>query len=428
VFLAASLALKAALDVAYGSVIVGGFGESVGTGDEHIVESYLGFTLVALAAAMHCAAATRPSNVFVALMLSVVMAPLWTLVGAGAPYADSAFVWLLTAGLLTMIAAVNFLPRIDFPQPSALTTTLVWVALALISLYVFGGLILTGGPQRFNLNLFRVYEIRAQLAEAAFPLSGYLISWQGYVIDCALISLGVARRSKILVLIGLVAQLALFGMTNYKSFLFAPLLIVGVYVVYSRRWPEFWLLIGFTAVILAIQAYYLDTDDLTLASLFIRRVFFVTADVHLWYRDFFQQVQNPHLLFTNSIFSSLGEYPYNDVISHIIGDTYAGVGSSANVGFLGDAYAQMGAVGVLVIGVVAGVMWRCGDDLAHTSDRRWATSFLAMACFPLTNSALLTVLLTHGLLLALVVVWIVRSEPRYEATSPQPSTSLRVAI
>ena len=138
-------------------------------------------------------------------------------------------------------------------------------------------------------------------------------------------------------------------------------------------------------------------------SMFIRRVFFVPAQLSFDYFEFFNK--NELVLWSNSILSNVKNYPYQLSIPKLIGE-YNGSGSSANNGFISSGFSHWGYYGVIFYSLLFGLILRILDYASYYGLPIWFV--LAMTITPLRDalisSDLFTTLLTHGLLVALFLL------------------------
>jgi hypothetical protein len=281
-----------------------------------------------------------------------------------------------------------------------------------ICVYVYGWLVLTGGLGRVNFDLLSVYEVRAEYVQRLGPFLGYFIPWQANVINILILCYGLHKRNLWLLGIAGVAQLLLFGMTGHKSFLLSPMLAVGVYFIWRRRNALFYIFAGASVLVLASYVIFLATNNHLPPSLLIRRLFFVPAANHLIYYDFFSRPENSFVMLSNSILAPFIQYPYDAPIPIILARTYWGIDFWPNVGYLGDAFAQFGFVGMFLFSMILGVFLRILDSVGARLPTNLVAAMLATPAMAVTNSPLFTSLLTHGLIFSLVMLWLLRGVVR----------------
>jgi hypothetical protein len=75
-----------------------------------------------------------------------------------------------------------------------------------------------------------------------------------------------------------------------------------------------------------------------------------------------------------------------------------------NANIWADAYANFGYAGVVGFTLILAAFLWFYDRVAQNVDRRAAVVLLVVSALTLANSALLTCLLTHGMMLALLVI------------------------
>lgn len=313
--------------------------------------------------------------------------------------------FLAVAGCFALLVVLtNCLPVIRVPVLSRQLFALLLLIGAATTAYVYGQLVLTGGLARLNFNLAQVYVAReAFVTQARFPLADYLVPWQGYVLTPAVFAYALYRRSLLLAACALAFQVLLFGMTSFKSTLFAPLLVGGLVVVGGRRWLPLYLYGGGIGIILIGQLGYHLFGDYMSPSLLIRRMFLIPAKLHFLYYDWFSH--NPKVMLSNSIFRWFIDYPYDLPITRVISWAYFGRDFGPNVGYLGDAYAHFGVAGMIAFTVLLAFVLKVLDSLGSRVPSGLALGLTVLPAFSLVNSALLTVLLTHGFLASLLALW-----------------------
>lgn len=406
---AAGLILKMVLDTAYVSLMRDLYSAEAGpvTGPGLLVLSYLLTAIAAGIVSLDVALRPGPGNVVSLLYLSLVVVPLLSMFGFGAQYSDAAFVAAVLGCLAIVVLVRQVVPALRPPPPGAITRVIAGGMLIALAVYVYGALLVTGGLGRLNFDLALVYEYRDELEFAGFPFASYLIPWQAYVVNMALLAYSVHRGWKGAALLVLAAQLLLFGMTNYKSFLFAPALVVGVLWMARSSLRLGWaILLGGALVVLTAWALYLLSEEVLIPAIFVRRLFFVPAELHLWYYDFFSSPGNPFVTLSNSVLASVSRYPYDQAVPPLIGWTYTGTEVGANAGWMADAYAQFGFAGMGVFAVLLALVLRLLDGVSAWTSRQVATAVVAVPAMALVNSGLLTVLLTHGFGLAMLLLWL----------------------
>jgi len=411
----AVLLLRAILDFAYVHYIDPFFAKSLSVGvfsfseinTIRLVESYVIVLLLGTWLAAFFYRQRRPSWIAPLLYFAFVILPLSSLYGL--TDASATFFYAATGSFAILIVVTELLPKVKIPRPGCDFVYLGLAAVFGMSVYVYGWLMLTGGLGRFSIDLLSVYEVRSEYVQTLGPFLGYFVPWQANVINLLLLLYAVHRRRYGLAGLALVAQLILFGMTGHKSFLLAPILSGGVYFLWDRKHVLCWMLGGAALFILGSYIVFLVTGNHLAPSLLIRRLFFVPAANHLIYFDYFSQPDHPFVMLSNSILAPFISYPYEMPVTRVISWAYWGRNFGPNVGYLGDAYAHFGFMGMFLFSMILGLFLRVVDSVGSRLPSNLVAAVIATPAWALTNSALFTSLFTHGLILAAILLWLLRA-------------------
>ena len=156
------------------------------------------------------------------------------------------------------------------------------------------------------------------------------------------------------------------------------------------------------------------------ASLLIRRVLFVPAQLSFYYYDFFSKHQLMYL--AESHLNPVLSNPYTMPTVHLIGKIYYNSPAmAANTGYLGDAYMNFGFLGMLLFSVILGILVVIMDSITARTDITVAVGATIMPIYALVNGALFTVLGTRGLLLGMFIVWLYSQRASHSATLTEQS-------
>jgi hypothetical protein len=255
-----------------------------------------------------------------------------------------------------------------------------------------------------------LYDIRADFSNTVQRGSawlGYVMPLQAKVLAPCAVIYGIVFKRTSLFAAGVFSQIVIFMHTGHKTILLSPLLLIGINSVaeMSRRKLLVLLLSGLTMVILVAGVWdiYLGNPRAPVAtSLFVRRAILVPGQLSGYYFDFFSE--NPKALLGHSILSRFMDYPYDDPPPKIIMKAYYGFDGSANAGVWSDGYANFGFAGMFAATAILGLAMWAYNSASREVDVRISTLLLVMPGLALVNSAVLTVLLTHGLLASIVLV------------------------
>ena len=411
----AILFLRVVLDLVYVNYVhkyfeysyPAGFFSFDGINAIRLIESYLITFILAVWLSTSLYRRWRPSGIALVLYFVVVMLPLFSLYGLG--NAPAPFVYAAVGSFVILIIVTGLLPKVKVRRPGYDLLALGMIVLVGMGLYVYGMLLLSGGLERLSFDLQSVYEVRAEYVEKKGPFMGYLVPWQANVINVFVLCYALQRRRLGLFVVAGIAQLLLFGMTGHRSFLLAPFLSGGVYFIWRKRNALLYFAGGAILMILTSYALFIVTKNHLVPSLLIRRLFFVPAANHFIYYDFFSQPENPFVMLSHSILSWFIKYPYDMPLTRVISWSYWGRDFSPNVGYLGDAFANFGFVGMFLFSIILGLFLRIIDSIGGRLPTNLVAAIIAVPAMALINCALFTSLLTHGLILSLIMVWLLRT-------------------
>ena len=260
-----------------------------------------------------------------------------------------------------------------------------------------------------------VREIRfegRELEGGFHGLGGYSRNSLGKVVAPALILLGLARiglpRGRLVLLAGSGASIFAFSAQANVSLILGLGLVAAMYHAMSpERARSGWstgesvatAFLALTALsfVAASIGWRAPVDDL------VRRGVMTPAMLSVRYFDFFSD--QPLAWFEDTPMGSVLPQAYEEPIARVIGRAYAMPdGTHANANFLADGYAQAGLAGVLTTSLAVGVVLGFVDLIGRSKDQRFVAGVMALPLWSLADSGLTNAFLSHGLVLAIVVV------------------------
>jgi len=391
----------------YADLIVEYFNGSrtVHAGGVEVPVSYFITAITSIACARYCERHSGPSRVLLMLHLIAVVIPLQALVVAQFEYARPEFSDAVALSFMAALMLAGNTPELSVPQPGPIARIVLVFFLVLLSAYVYGALIVAGGLGRLSFDLAKVYDVRDEFIEGLAPLEGYFVPWQGLVLNPALMLAALKRRSLLLGAVALGLQTLLFGMTGFRAFLLMPGLLLGMYAIGARRQLTALGLAGMLLLVGLALLLYVWLDIPQIPALLVDRVIIIPAEIHFWYYDFFGVHGNAPLQLSQSVFSLITTTHYQAPIAEVIGWKYMGVTAWANVGLFADAFANFGFAGCAVFAALFALVLKTLDAASRATDARVAAALIAVQAFQLVNGGLLTTLLTHGLGIAILILW-----------------------
>lgn len=275
--------------------------------------------------------------------------------------------------------------------------------------YLVGWYFLSGAVSNFNLDLTKVYDFRDENAELTnVGVLAYFNSWVLKVFSLSLMAYFLLKKEYKFFLLILIIQIFFFGVSAHKSVLFAPFLIFGIYYYLSKTKTLSTIPLLFTLMIIFCLILYYLNDNVLVGSMLIRRLFFVPNYLNFIYFDFFKT--NGFAYWTNT-FSFLGTPIYPNGIPTTIGSYLGSDELRANTGFISSGYAQAGLYGVSLYIILLILILKFIDQISQEIGCLWFA--LCIVITPLRSilisSDIFTVMLTHGLLIAIFLLFILRN-------------------
>jgi hypothetical protein len=401
------LLFKIVLDISYYFVISkvwGYYGFASNLNILKLIESYFFLFIIFI---LMPKSSKKLSDIFIWLMILLSYIPMLTLFAfMGQPrsfmYAVTGF-WLLVFVLLKL-PGIHITPLKKFQSKMIRYSILIFLNIIVIFLmYKYLGF-------SFNFDLTKVYEIRKVYAEMRIPLAGYLFNWVACIINPIFFAMFLIKKKWIPMALIVFLQLFLFSATGNKIFLFALPVVLVLMWIFTYKNPMAVAAIGLTGIILLGMVSYWLIGDIWISGLFTTRVLFTPAQLSFFYYDFFSK-NEPTFLSQHNIFRNLLDYPYHLDPPHLIGEVYFNTPeTNANNGIYADAFMNFGFVGFALWGILLLLILKLVDSCSKGKDIRVITASIAMPVIILINSPLLTSLLTNGLWLLPIILYLLPKE------------------
>ena len=359
----------------------------------------------------------RPSQMpywllYMLVIVPVCFIPFYTLHTSPESIALMVFLVVASFGLL---GCTYRLSLIKMPR-SSLSGVSFWLLLMIFSLLLYGYIVSVFGLQFTNLSssLLDVYDTRAEYkAEAQGGFSLYAVSWLSKIINPFLIAYALVYRVPLLLLIGFTGQFFLFSITGLKGTLLSSVFVIIALIPLKFR-ERFSSIMTAGTVTLLLSCGLIDVLRGTypvMSGILIRRILIIPGYLTGCYYEFF--AENPKVFLSHSIFRGFFEYPYSQSPALLIGTAYSyreGVAGNANANIWADAFANFGFPGFFLWTLVLGLLFWIYDSIAYNRDYKLATMILLIPSMTFSNSALLTSLFTHGILLAICILYFMPAE------------------
>jgi hypothetical protein len=383
----------------------------------------LAVALALLLSALAATARNRPQELFGVVLLLAPVMPMLVLYSDRQTYGLYIFV---SAALYVLVFKIITLPfsekkTSDGHERGVFGFEKLSTVILAITMLFIGIDIAIGNLANVNFDFNRVYEFR-RLAEEQ---RGTLLSYYETNMTSLLLGLGTVvalhRRQWVQLLLYVVASILLFGLTSNRGHFFIVFVSLAFYWVALRKNPFVWIVGGAMATALVAGLSYQVSPSLRMIGDFtIGRVMFVPAIANFFFYEFFST--NPHTYWSDTRLTfGLVNNPYGLTGARVVFDHFYGQDLSddvfygnANTGFLGAGYGHAGFLGMTIYAVLVGFMVRLSHSLASKTAPAIAFGALSymfvLALF--TSSDLPTLVLTHGYLIAIVLVLLLKSPER----------------
>lgn len=355
---------------------------------------------------------TRPSYMIIWILFLFVYIPSSFIPFYTLSNADRYWTYLIAQAacffILIQLTKIPIIKLPDIPLPQNPLLRNVAALLVLVTIYALLVPILGLAP-RFDsiLNVYEVRdEVKSDLASTGFATS-YLLGWMTKVINPFLIIIGLYSKRHSLLLLGTLGQIYFFLTTGSKTTLFSiPMLLTLFYFIPKNRNRIGPALLLAPIVIIALSKTIDVLIELPISalSLFVRRVIATPGLLSGFYFDFFSE--NPFYFLSHSVLSGITTSPHSLSPPFVIGEEYFGnYGMSANANLFADGFANFGYPGMILTTLILGLYFVVLDSYAVRKRMVIASSLLTVySAIALVDSALLTSLLTHGMLLSVLLI------------------------
>lgn len=345
----------------------------------------------------------RPSHVFLQLHLLIMIIPLLSLYGV--QNKPSLYIGMVVIMFIMQSLIIRSSKKIKLMKIKHSKRILV-ILITSISLFVYFSMIRANGlPSLRALNFFNVYEMRWNVR---YPfLMGYLVHWQAKVINPFLITLSYLNKKPKLLTLAISLQLLLYLITTHKSFILIPVAIIIIVKVLDRY--DFFKVITYLSGfgVAGSLVIYKLTDIIVIPFIVIYRLLFLPAQIKYYYYDFFSS--NTFTYFSEGVIGKiLGlRFPYEESTNNMISSIYFGMPqSAANTGYLADAYANGGFIGMFIMTLLLTLVFVMIDSLTIHIRKNVVVGLSIFSVLALNDLGLLTTLLTGGMLFLLLVLYL----------------------
>lgn len=320
--------------------------------------------------------------------------------------------WLLVLALTSapvieaVRAARGRVPRTPAPadpvRARRWTTRLLWASavFSLLLVAVFGA---TGAL----VALTEVRSVRLAYREAlalAPPGTAYLLLMASNVVNPVALMRSLLERRWVVALVPLLGQVLIYSIGGHRMVLLSIPGVLFLYVWMRRTsQPSGTTFLAWVTGGLVSAAVALFGLGVSAAGLLVLRMFIEPGNLLVSYVDLFAGRGN--LYWSYSFLSWLVEYPYDLSPNFLVGEQARGDAAvSANVNLFGDGYISWGWAGIVIECLLLVALVLLLDGAARGVRPAEFCAAMLLPSFALANSNVFTSVLTHGFLVAYLVL------------------------
>lgn len=325
------------------------------------------------------------------------------------------------------VEARRFLPHLVLPRFEMrfeMIFRTMMIAAVMLQSFV---LLVLGDVTLDNLAFTEVYDDRAAFfadSSVTRTLVGYVSNWAAFGIAPVMLVYGLHNKRYLFAGIGLFAALLAFGATSFRSHLFVPILIVGLYYLFrvsgAKRAGLAALVLAMIIAVVPILIDYVAGSSPAVTWIvqfrFIGNNGFLTAQ----YFNVFETM--PKGYFADSIGRFFVAPSYNIPISQVVGESFSTLrGNHANANLWADGYGNLGVLGVIFATVELVVFLWLADSLTKGQSLYITAPIMLSASFVLSNTSVHTMLTSNGGLILLLLLAILPYAARTTAPERVPA-------
>lgn len=351
----------------------------------------------------------RPSQVaywilYLTVIVPVMWIPLHTLTRPPQEY----FLFSGTLLVCFFLLGLSFrLPRWNVPRPRGVSDeTFFWALFAMVA----GMSLVLWASNGFSLDLGlrNIYD-RRRAARESIPMGSVLSYVKGNLASAVqpfAFAVGLARKSWVMIGLSVAAGIIGFSVDGSKTSAAIPFFLLALYPLMTKFRATFGVIVSAMAIaaVLGAFAIWSASNNPWIPVVSTWRIFDVKGLLTGYYWDYFGT--NGHTYLGDGFLKGFVDYPYNYAASQQIGLVYFGSPqTNSNSNFWSSAFGDFGYLGMLIVTVVLGMIFRFIDSMSVNRGfliPAFLCSFLGMK---LSDVALDTSILSHGTLMVLILLY-----------------------
>lgn len=261
-----------------------------------------------------------------------------------------------------------------------------------------------------------VYDIRENYKERTqeVGLINYLFTWLIKIFIPLLLVFGMVKKNKLIKYGAFILVFPLFLISGHKSIILSLILVYLFYILLKKNEIKgglnFNIIIYYLTGSILVGCFLSYLNINLINDVLFRRAILVPGVLSNMYFDFFSK--NEHTYLAYSFLSSFFDYKYNINPPFVIGDYYFGrIQMSANANYWASGFAEFGVFGTIIMTFIAGFYYKILDCLnTFKEDKLLGCALVIAPTWALMDSALPIVLITHGLILVIFLIYLFPSK------------------
>ncbi len=294
-------------------------------------------------------------------------------------------------------------------KPKIISYTVNIIVVLLLAFFIYISYRYTGF--HIQLSLFDVYDQRLLARDFTLStLEGYIIAVAPMLV-CILMPLVLERKKYVLFGMLVVTAVLNFSFAGSKFVVFSYLAAFLGFFLFRKNRVQ-WFVPGMIIVNVIVTFERFILNSWYISSIMHDRLSLGMAKLSLEYFEFFSE--QPLNIYREGLLGRFGlENNYTAPLGYILGQN-KDPDLNVNHGLFGDAFANLGYAGVLVLPIILIIILRILDSAAYHVDKKAMIAPSLLIAMMYINSTWSTVFLTGGLLLACVCFYLYPTKAKQE--------------
>jgi hypothetical protein len=318
------------------------------------------------------------------------------------------------------IVGMSYRFRLSEWKPRQITRPQFWNGFTALGVLLAAWVLLIFRHQLSVVSFVEIYDLRSAADELITGTGlNYALMWLSGAINPFLMAWGLYQKRKLVFLAGALGQLLVYASLGTKGSIVSVLFIPALYLVLRGDRRRFGVKLAWVvvAILLSLAVWTRLTGSqpgpvlsILLFVLFMR-TFSMNGLLTAQYYDFFGRFPQTHYSHVTGVNWFL-RYPYSNPLGIEVGSFYSGdprLDASAHF-WATDGLAAYGLIGLILISIFCAFVFWVLDSVAKRHDPRFAALVISYGAFNLANISIFTSLLSGGLGLLILFLYLMPPE------------------